>query len=68
MPYLTAPDATVDFGTMAGMSILITGFEPFDGETVNPSGEIALALHGRDLGGHRVHGVVLPVDGGWLAR
>lgn len=41
-------------------SLLLTGFEPFDGETVNPSGEIALALHGRDLGGHRVHGVVLP--------
>jgi len=34
------------------VKILITGFEPWDGNTVNPSGEAA-----RELGGH-----VLPVD------
>jgi len=27
--------------------ILVTGFEPFDGETLNPSWLVAEALHGR---------------------
>lgn len=41
-------------------NLLLTGFEPFDGDTLNPAGEIAQALHGSELGGHLVHGVVLP--------
>lgn len=40
--------------------ILVTGFEPFGGDTVNPSRDIALALDGRVLAGRRVVGVVLP--------
>ena len=43
--------------------ILLTGFEPFAGDAVNPSGLIAAALHGTSLlPGHRVHGLVLPVS------
>lgn len=41
-------------------TVLLTGFEPFAGETVNPSGEIVRRLHGRVIAGHRVEGVVLP--------
>ena len=41
-------------------TVLLTGFEPFGGETVNPSGEIARQWHGRVIGGHRVTGALLP--------
>lgn len=48
-------------------SILATGFEPFGGETVNPSGEIVLRLDGRLVAGCRVRGIVLPCSfaGSW---
>jgi pyroglutamyl-peptidase len=41
-------------------SILITGFEPFGGEALNPSREVARALDGRRIAGHRVVGRCLP--------
>jgi pyroglutamyl-peptidase len=41
--------------------ILITGFEPFDGEAVNPSAQLVQALQGEWLHpGARVESVVLP--------
>jgi pyroglutamyl-peptidase len=40
--------------------ILVTGFEPFAGDTVNPSMELALALDGVVVGGCRIAGRVLP--------
>lgn len=40
--------------------ILLTGFEPFGGESINPSGEIARQLHGTVVGGHRIVGALLP--------
>ena len=39
---------------------MITGFEPFGGETINPSQAIAQNLHGTEIGGHEVFGVLLP--------
>jgi pyroglutamyl-peptidase len=42
------------------MSLLITGFEPFAGETINPSWQVAQALHGRKFGEHLVHAHCLP--------
>lgn len=33
------------------MRILVTGFEPFDGQSLNPSWEVARALHGLQLQG-----------------
>jgi len=39
---------------------LVTGFGPFDGEAVNPSQEIARALHGSVIAGHAVIGALLP--------
>ncbi len=35
--------------TMAVVRILVTGFEPFDGQSLNPSWEVARALHGLPL-------------------
>jgi pyroglutamyl-peptidase len=40
--------------------ILVTGFEPFGGEAVNPSALVAQALHGRTIDGVPVVGTVLP--------
>jgi pyroglutamyl-peptidase len=42
--------------------VLLTGFEPFDGDTVNPSGEVAKQLDGRVIGDCAVRSVVLPVQ------
>lgn len=40
--------------------ILLTGFDPFGGDTVNPSWQVAQALHGQRVGGHRVVAAQLP--------
>ena len=40
--------------------ILLTGFEPFAGEPINPSAEVALALAGQDIAGWTVQSCVLP--------
>jgi pyroglutamyl-peptidase len=40
--------------------VLVTGFEPFGGEAVNPSWMAAQALHGREIASHRVIGAQLP--------
>lgn len=40
--------------------LLITGFEPFDGDSVNPSWEVARALHGWSCEGVIVEAVQLP--------
>ena len=40
--------------------ILLTGFEPFAGETVNPSWEVARALSGERIGAARIESVQLP--------
>ena len=42
--------------------LLLTGFEPFDGDTVNPSGEVAKHLDGQTIGCCVVRSVVLPVQ------
>lgn len=57
MPH-TAPDrpaAPADAGPC-----LVTGFEPFGGEAINPSWEIARALDGQVIGGWPVVAVQLP--------
>ena len=41
-------------------TILLTGFEPFGGDALNPSEEIARALHGQVIARHRVVGALLP--------
>jgi pyroglutamyl-peptidase len=43
-------------------SLLLTGFEPFGGGTINPSGQIARRLDGAEIAGMRVVGRVLPVS------
>lgn len=42
--------------------VLVTGFEPFQNYTVNPSGLIAEALNGSTVAGASVVGVALPVE------
>jgi pyroglutamyl-peptidase len=50
-------------------TILLTGFEPFGGETINPSWELARALDGELIDGHRVCARLLPcVFGAALAE
>lgn len=49
------------------MSILLTGFEPFDGAAVNPSWE-AVRLVPESVCGHRVHRLRLPVVYGGAAE
>lgn len=41
-------------------TVLLTGFEPFGGDPLNPSGEIARQLDGAVIAGHHVQGAVLP--------
>jgi pyroglutamyl-peptidase len=41
---------------------LVTGFDPFGGETINPSLEIARALDGEIVAGHRIVGAGLPTE------
>ena len=42
--------------------VLLTGFEPFDTDVINPSGEVAKLLDGALLGGHSVRSLILPVQ------
>ena len=42
------------------MRILVTGFEPFGGQSLNPSWEVARALHGLTLEGAQITSVQLP--------
>jgi pyroglutamyl-peptidase len=40
--------------------VLLTGFDPFGGATVNPSWEAVRSLHGLTVAGHRIVGAQLP--------
>ena len=42
-------------GIDAAPRVLVTGFEPFGGESVNPSWEVARALHGAQIAGAQVY-------------
>ncbi len=42
--------------------VLVTGFAPFAGETINPSLEIARALDGEIVAAHRIIGAELPTE------
>ena len=39
---------------------LVTGFDPFEGGIVNPSGDVARALDGEIIAGHTIVGAALP--------
>ncbi len=40
--------------------VLLTGFDPFGGEAINPSWEAVARLHGATIAGHRIESVQLP--------
>jgi pyroglutamyl-peptidase len=42
-------------------TILLTGFAPFDGQSLNPSWEAVRALRGKRIAGHRIVARCLPV-------
>jgi pyroglutamyl-peptidase len=42
--------------------ILLTGFDPFGGESINPSWEAVRMLDGRRIGGHRIVARQLPTE------
>jgi len=44
----------------ASPTVLLTGFDPFGGEPINPSWQAAKALHGRRIAGHRIVAAQLP--------
>jgi len=48
--------------TGARPTLLLTGFDPFDGAQSNPSWDAASALDGRIVGGHRVAARQLPTE------
>jgi pyroglutamyl-peptidase len=50
------------------MHVLITGFEPFGGETINPSWEVARALDGETVAGARLRALRLPCRFGEASR
>lgn len=43
-------------------NILLTGFDPFGGESINPSWEAVRRLHDQCIGGHRVVARLLPTE------
>jgi pyroglutamyl-peptidase len=49
-------------------TVLLTGFEPFGGDAVNPSMEIARCLNGTTIGKHSIVGAVLPCVFGKAAK
>lgn len=57
---MATPTKSRKRGKAETRKVLVTGFEPFGGESINPSGEIARQLHGTIIGGHRVAGALLP--------
>jgi pyroglutamyl-peptidase len=44
--------------------ILVTGFEPFGGDYVNPSGDVLSMLEGMEISGYKVMTALLPVEWG----
>jgi pyroglutamyl-peptidase len=42
--------------------ILLAGFDPFDGESINPSWEAVRTLHGKRIGGHLIVAQQLPTE------
>ena len=48
--------------TIVRPTLLLTGFDPFDGAKSNPSWDTATALDGRIVGGHRIVARQLPTE------
>lgn len=49
-------------------TILLAGFEPFGGESINPSQQIVTRLDGAIIAKHKIAGVVLPCEFGRSIR
>ncbi len=53
---------------MKSKTVLLTAFEPFGGDPINPSAEIVRALDGRVIARHAVAGAILPCAFGAAPR
>jgi pyroglutamyl-peptidase len=47
---------------MKSQTLLLTGFEPYGGRGINPSGEVAISLNGSEINGYEVVGKTIPVS------
>ncbi|UCD81206.1 MAG: hypothetical protein JSW26_07205 [Desulfobacterales bacterium] len=47
---------------MESKTLLLTGFEPYGGRGLNPSGEVAKSLDGAQINGYKVVGRTIPVS------
>lgn len=61
-PTASPPLPTARPRAKAAPCVLLTGFDPFGGESTNPSWQAVAALHGRRVAGHRVVAVQLPTS------
>ncbi|MHA1973955.1 MAG: pyroglutamyl-peptidase I family protein [Candidatus Hodarchaeales archaeon] len=43
-------------------NLLVTGFEPYNGYTINPSAELMRVLQGKKIGSYKLFSHVLPLD------
>jgi pyroglutamyl-peptidase len=48
--------------SLSQRTVLLTGFDPFGGETINPSWEAVSSLHGEIVDGHRIESLQLPTS------
>ncbi|MBN2230758.1 MAG: pyroglutamyl-peptidase I [Candidatus Thorarchaeota archaeon] len=46
------------------VKVVLSGFEPFDGYSINPSEELVRMLDGKKITTHEIRGIVLPLDYG----
>lgn len=53
---------------VSARNVLLTGFDPFGGASVNPSWQAVRALHGEEIGRRRVLAVQLPTEFGASLR
>jgi hypothetical protein len=44
------------------VKLLLTGFEPFGGASINPSEQVVQSLNGKLIQGLEIAGCILPVD------
>jgi pyroglutamyl-peptidase len=72
MPLVPSPKTAVTNSRKISKTLLLTGFEAFgddpSGQGLNPSAQIALALHGQRVGAWRIAGHVLPCEFGRSMR
>ncbi len=55
-------DSSIIAGVIHLAKVVISGFEPFDGYSINPSAELVKLFDGQRINNHDIKGIVLPLD------